>query len=93
MSNNPLSNLGWEDIIEFLQYCTCERGRVQGDDLVMYYPKNRTFGILVNVNPKLKRSGYPMGTLLNNIRTLRQMSGNIITKKTWCDWFRKKRNF
>ena len=88
---NPLRNTGWELIIEFLLYCGCEQGEMQGDDEIYYYPKNRTWGIKVNKHPKYKRSGYPLGTLLSNIRCLYNVSG--ITKKAWIDWFREKRNF
>lgn len=90
---DPLDNAGYEHVIRFLLEHGCEKGSMQGDDLIFYYPDNRSFGVCVNVNPKLKRSGYPKGTLLGNIRNLQSLSRSRITKKTWRDWFRKERNF
>ncbi len=90
MGKNVLSNLGYEDIIEFLIYCGCKQGRMKGDDLIFYHPNNKDWGISVNHNRKYKKSGYPIGTLLNNIRTLQKVSG--VTKQSWIDWFGKKRD-
>ena len=90
MSNDPLSNLGYEDVIDFLEKHECERGAMKGDDVIYYYPKNKSWSIKVNMNPRIRRSGYPKGTLLGNIRQLEKVSG--ISKKTWRDWFREKRN-
>lgn len=88
---NPLRNVGWELVIEFLEHCGCYEGATQGDDVIYYHPSNTQWGIKVNKAPKYRRSGYPLGTLQGNLLNLRQILG--IDKKTCVDWFRKKRNF
>lgn len=88
---NPLRNRGYEEIIRFLEHCGCSPGPIHGDDQIFYHPNNKNWGIKVNINPTLKRSGYPIGTLLANIRSLRAISG--IEKKEWIKWFSEKRNF
>ena len=84
MAQNPLCNLGSDDIIEFLLANGKKGGPIHGDDQIFYDPRNYKLpGIKVTLN---KKNGTPRGTVGSIIKS----SG--ISKSAWLDWFSKKRN-
>ncbi len=90
MSNNPLRNLGSDNIIKFLLANDCKQGATHGDDTIFYYPGNYDVGVSVRINKKVKKSGYSLATLYNMIHWLEKASNSHITKATWIEWFSKK---
>ena len=82
MGQNPLRNVGTNDLIAAARDFGFVHSATHGDDAVYV---NKSLGAVIKITLN-RKDGTPLGTVLNIIR----WSG--VPKRQWVDWFRKQRN-